>query len=42
MTSIPAGKGSDFALTLAMTQCLVGSAAASPAARFRPSLPVRV
>ena len=38
MTSIPAGKGSDFALTLAMTQCLVGSAA-SPA---RPPASVRV
>ena len=38
MTSIPAGKGSDFALTLAMTQCLVGSAAASPA---RPPASVR-
>ena len=39
MASIPAGKGSDFALTLAMTQCLVGSAAL-PAASVRPYLSV--
>ena len=40
MTSIPAGKGSDFALTLAMTQCLVGSAASQspPPASVRPYL----
>ena len=42
MTSIPAGKGSDFALTLAMTQCLVGSAASQspPPASVRPYLSV--